>query len=231
MADKAGAAPTTKGAAAAPPSFPADPDKPHLSADQVKEAHYRRLMAEHRNIDAQIAELDGLKKAKNKLRTACRNKLKGDLQIFLSNVDNVLGDEGKSRGLPVARTGEQLDLLNRMPTTERERLEWENDGYNAGCIDKACEVPAGCPPIFHQDWMKKWHDGQERRAWAFAAEKNTAIDPDKKGTLAPAPVDHSTPQEDDETCATCKGDGTGLAADVSLCPDCMAEYEPADLVH
>jgi hypothetical protein len=171
-----GTAPTE---AAAPTPQPAAIKRP--TEDEFREAHYRRLMGQHREHDRRIATIDLTRKGIVKERTRVRTSLKQS-GYFLENVDNILKSEavteGRSKeqqkvdqlaemraweGLPNPRSGEQLDLELRMPDTEREAKVWEEDGYHHGLIGSPCELPAGCPAIFHQRWMDFWHRGDEYR--------------------------------------------------------------------
>jgi hypothetical protein len=277
MASRAGKdTPKRAGAKAAPPPAapPADEQAPapaerRPTTEEVREAHYRQMMAEHRNIDGQLAQIDAGRKTIAKRRTEVRNKLKG-AGYYLENVDVILVDSSKTRqprreqqdkvdqlhwmremeGLPVAKTGEQLDLLGRLPDTEKDAIMWEEDAYHKGVINEPCEIPAGCPPIFHTRWTKKWHDGQDRRKWAMATEVNVERDPAAAASIGVSPVKHDDEEDDagdDETktpaaaidrffdgdaaeegCETCKADGSGLDPGVDTCPDCGAEFEPAE---
>lgn len=206
-----------------------------LTTEEFKEALYRKLMARHRAVDAKLAEIDSGRKAIAKQRTEIRNQLT-QAGYLLGNVDNVLKDSGKTReprpkqqekvdqlhwmremeGLPNAVTGEQLDLMSRLPETERDGVNWDNEGFNSGLIDEPCEIPAACPPIFHQRWTDHWHKGQERRKWAEAQ------DVEKTRALAEAEPASS----DEAPCDGCGGDGSKLDDGVDVCPDCGEEYEP-----
>lgn len=274
MAAKAGTEPKGRGASKPAPALsvieggPAA-DAPHLTGDEVKEAHYRQMMAEHRGLDADLQVLRDAVKAKNKLRTVVRGKLKA-AGYFLSNVDIILDDTSKTRNLkdqqgredqlremrewealPVARTGEQIKLWEKLEPTAKDEIWATQDGYNAGIIDGECKPPATLAPILHPTWTKAWHDGQERRKWALAQEGVVDRDLKRGEEFRPAPVDHSadpgsafdgdssdTPataiarhfagDTAPDGCETCGFDGSKLAADVNECPDCGAEYEPAD---
>lgn len=247
MAAKAGrvAPKTDKGGA--PPAPPPQDDRPHLSGDEVKEIHYRKLMAQHREMDAEVDKLESAKKAVTKRRSEVRGQLKR-AGFYLSNVDEVRKDSAKDsdrvemkdrvqqrdwmrkiEGLPVAKTDEQTTLELRLPETERQGIAWEEAGYHAGIIGDACALPAHCPPIFHQRWTNFWHKGKDRRDWAMAQEVNVerplATTAASRPDLDPEPGDA---EGQGDTCATCNGDGTGLDDDVSLCPDCGAEYDPPE---
>lgn len=240
-------APRAKNVEPNPPPVPSPADPKHngqapaaehrMTDDEFREALYQRLMAQHRSVDAKLAEIDSGRKVISKQRTAIRNQLK-QADYLLENVDVILKASNKSRGdeqgkvdqlfwmreieaLPNPKTGEQLDMLKRLPETEREAIMWEEDGYHQGVIDNEAKIPAGCPPIFHQRWLKKWHEGQERRAWALAQETNVERDPAKVGVIGFMPVE----LDDEPICEVCGGDGSKLADDVIECPECHAEYD------
>jgi hypothetical protein len=221
-----------------------------LTEEEFREALYRRLMAQHRDHDAELDKIVAAAKARKKLRTTVRNQLK-QAGFYLKNVDNILETGGKSsdrreeqsivdqlhwmrelEGLPVAKTGEQLDLYNRLPVTEKDAIMWEEDGYHQGVVDNAKELPAACPPILHQRWLKKWDEGHERRLWGLAQEVNVERDPDRAsqvGVPGPVTLDPEPGQDDAEAvCDGCGGDGSKLDADVTECPKCGAEYEPEE---
>lgn len=252
MANKAGSGKTTGGKAQElPPAIEGAPvtsaaalataAPAALTEEEFREALYRRLMANHRAVDAKLAEIDSGRKVISKGRTQIRAQLT-QAGYSLENVDNILKDTNKTRddrskqqgrvdqlkwmremeGLPVAKTGEQLALELRLPETEKEGIAWEQAGYNSGIIDEPCEIPAGCPPIFHQRWTQYWHQGQERRKWAEAQDVNT------ERTITDTPVRkvELSPEPADDECETCGGDGSKLDDLIEMCPTCEAEYEP-----
>jgi hypothetical protein len=57
--------------------------------------------------------------------------------------------------------GEQLDLVEAIQDTVDEALQAEGDGYRAGRRADDPVPPSTLNTIFHQDWMRGYHAGQE----------------------------------------------------------------------
>jgi hypothetical protein len=57
--------------------------------------------------------------------------------------------------------GEQLDLIEAIDDTVNEALQAEHDGYRAGRRADDPVPPSTLSTIFHQDWLRGWHSGQE----------------------------------------------------------------------
>lgn len=84
-------------------------------------------------------------------------------------------------GLPV---GVQGDLLE-VPEAAKDELDWELDGYRAGVRAEEPKPPAKCPERFHQAWLKGYHDGQARNAWAMSGGKGAPPAPSPDTPRAP----------------------------------------------
>ncbi len=94
-------------------------------------------------------------------------------------------------GLP---TGGQAELFATTPAEIKDGLDWEADGYRAGMRGVEPKPPEGCPPRFHQEWMKGYHAGQERNAWALSekgkiVDRRTDINTSQAVQLDPEPED------------------------------------------
>lgn len=71
-------------------------------------------------------------------------------------------------GLPSGISETQQDM--NIPETARDEIFWEGDGYTCGVrgTDPVPPVEAG---VHGQAWMKGYHNGQKRNAWAASASK------------------------------------------------------------
>lgn len=144
-------------------------------------------------------------------------------------------------GLPVGNTEEQLDML---PETAKDEIFWEADGYACGVRGTDPVPPSDCG-VHGQAWMKGYHNGQARNAWAMDTAAKGHIpeptpEPEKglddqrmaerrEAREAKEALENLGGAQDEDTavpCQTCKGDGSGLDASVEACPTCKAEYEP-----
>jgi hypothetical protein len=68
-------------------------------------------------------------------------------------------------GLPVGNSDQQLALATE---TEKGELEWEADGYKCGIIGTD-PVPPTEAGVHGNAWLKGYHNGQARNAWAMDA--------------------------------------------------------------
>lgn len=78
-------------------------------------------------------------------------------------------------GLPVGETDD--GLLDAIPEAAKDELDWEGAGYTAGVRADEPKPPSNCPDRFHQAWMKGYHNGQARNAWAAGGGKGSPPDP------------------------------------------------------
>lgn len=164
----------------------------HLGACREQEA----IMA-----DA-MAGLKALRKVRNEVRNLARAE-----GFPLKKIDDILKKEAFSQkdleaeaelfrwmdqmaGLP---TGGQADLFSSTPVEIKDALDWEADGYRAGMRATEPKPPSECDARFHQDWMKGYHAGQERNAWALS-ERGKIVD--RRTDIAPGAVELE-PVEDD----------------------------------
>lgn len=144
-----------------------------------------------------------VRKVRNKVRNAASKE-----GFPLKKIDDILKKEGMSQkdlqaeaelfrwmdqmaGLPV---GGQAELFATTPVEIRDGLDWEAEGYRAGMRAIDPVPPAECAPRHHQDWMKGYHAGQERNAWALS-EKGKIVD--RRTDIGHPPV-QLEPEPDDE---------------------------------
>lgn len=86
-------------------------------------------------------------------------------------------------GLPVGET--QADLAE-IPEAAKDELDWESEGYKAGVLAEEPSPPKKCPERFHQAWMKGYHNGQARNAWALGGGTGNAPKPEAAPVVEPA---------------------------------------------
>lgn len=73
-------------------------------------------------------------------------------------------------GLPV---GESDELKASTPDEVKDAMWWEAEGYRAGIRADEPKPPEGCSPRMDQAWMKGYHNGQTRNAWALSEANPT----------------------------------------------------------
>jgi hypothetical protein len=86
------------------------------------------------------------------------------------------------------KPGEQLDLVEAIQDTVDEALAAEGDGYRAGRRADDPTPPSTLNTIFHQDWMRGYHAGQEFNGLQLQKAAEILARP-KQGELAAAPED------------------------------------------
>lgn len=89
------------------------------------------------------------------------------------------------------RSGEQLDLVERINDTVDDAIAAEAQGYRAGRRADEPKPPAEMNPIFHGDFMRGYTRGQEVNAKAEAMAAEILARP-KPGEMAPAEEPSST---------------------------------------
>jgi len=102
-------------------------------------------------------------------------------------------------GLPVGLSDEQQELDGRLADTAKDELDHEADGYRAGVAGDEPKPPKECPSNFHSAWMKGYHNGQARNAWALSEAKGKSPMPKPaavpKAEPAKAEFTEATPDE------------------------------------
>ena len=125
-------------------------------------------------------------------------------------------------GLPTGVV--QPDLLD-IPEAAKDELDWELDGYRAGVRAEEPKPPTKCPERFHQAWMKGYHDGQARNAWAMSGGKGAP--PASAPAPAPEPAaDAPTPPEGPATGDDFEASADELAAQTAR-PSTIEKTDPA----
>lgn len=93
------------------------------------------------------------------------------------------------------RSGEQLDLIDKINDTVDDAIAAEAAGYRAGRRADEYKRPDNIDPIFEQDWLRGYTRGQEVNAKAEAMAAEILARP-KPGEMAAAPDDESDEDED-----------------------------------
>lgn len=130
-------------------------------------------------------------------------KGQGFSRVLLTEIIKDLNVKGKRKDLTEAEqkrrrvrsyfdlpTGED-DALPDMPLEERDRVDWQGDGYRAGLRGDDAKPPSECPQRFTQDWMVSWHEGQAKMFAASKLAKSAAAAPKP---AAPAPKPDPAPE-------------------------------------
>ena len=94
------------------------------------------------------------------------------------------------------RSGEQLDLIERIADTVDDAIAAEAQGYRAGRRADEPKPPGELNTIFHQDWMRGYTRGQEVNAKAEAMAAEILARP-KPGEMAAAPEDDEAETDDE----------------------------------
>lgn len=91
-------------------------------------------------------------------------------------------------GLPVGDSETQQDLESRLPETKKDEFDWEADGYRAGVAGDEPTPTKDCVKAgYDQAWLKGYHNGQARNAWALSEAKGLTPMPSVP-PAAPAPT-------------------------------------------
>ncbi len=99
-------------------------------------------------------------------------------------------------GLPVGDSETQQDLESRLPETKKDEFDWEADGYRAGVAGDEPTPTKDCVKAgFDQAWLKGYHNGQARNAWALSASKGLAPMPSVPPAASTAPAAPATTGE------------------------------------
>lgn len=210
--------------AGARPAKPGDNFEQLRKAREAEEAHFLKFLAQLRPLNAQIAEakavMDGFKEEKKNVLLLAKaagfdskylNEILADGGTSVKNLAEAEAKRARYReyaGLPV---GVQTHLADKTPDAAKDEMDWEADGYRAGIRADEPKPPKECPPRFTQGWMKGYHNGQARNAWALtAAEPVTEPAPD------PTP---DVIEEDDPQPITTGPKGLDLAEKVFAKPE------------
>lgn len=92
------------------------------------------------------------------------------------------------------KPGEQLDLVEAIQDTVDEALAAEGDGYRAGRRADDPSPPSTLNTIFHQDWMRGYHAGQEYNGLQLGKAAEILARP-KPGEMAAAPEGESEEED------------------------------------
>jgi hypothetical protein len=93
------------------------------------------------------------------------------------------------------KPGEQLDLVDAIADTVDEALEAEGNGYRAGRRADDPTPPDTLNTIFHNDWLRGWHAGQEFNGLQLTKAAEILARP-KPGEMAAAPEEEEEEEDD-----------------------------------
>lgn len=168
-----------------------DTSIPNRDEQAVFISHLSRLRAQQVKVEAKKAEYDVEKAALTDLfRVAkadgfSRKELQAILDDSASSRRNLMAEEERRAqlrtwaGLPA---GTQADLFDNTPSAAIDELAVEGHGYTAGLRGDDSKMPEDYAPMHATAWMRGWHAGQEKLAWALS---ESGTNPDKKNTGIP----------------------------------------------
>ena len=96
-------------------------------------------------------------------------------------------------GLPA---GTQADLFEKTPSPAVDEIAAEGFGYSAGLRGDDAKLPDHIAPHHAPAFMRGWHAGQEKLAWALS---DAGVNPEKKGDVPASAVPLEPEPEDDQT--------------------------------
>jgi ribosome modulation factor len=156
-----------------------------------------KIIAQQKVVALKQAELDGERNQVNGLFKLVSKDLQITRKDFEANVIAVLGmseaeylsaerKRDRLHRLAGVKTGEQIDLIDHvLKDTVDEAQAAFADGYRAGRRADDPSPPTSLSTIFHQDWLKGWHEGQEFNALQLGKAAEILARP-KPGEMAPA---------------------------------------------
>ena len=150
------------------------------SARSVVNGHYKRMTADlgftRKEFEAEVIVLGQMSEAEYRNRERRRAHL---------------------HKLAGRNVGEQLDLEDAIKDTVDEAAAAEHDGYRAGRRADDPKPPSELSTIFHQDWMRGWHAGQEFNGAQMLKAAEILARP-KPGEMAAAPEDEEEDLDPEE---------------------------------
>lgn len=164
---------------------------PNRDEQAVFISHLSRLRAQQVKAEAKKAEYDAEKSILTDLfRTAkadgfSRKELQAILDDSASSRRNLMAEEERRAqlrtwaGLPA---GTQADLFANTPSAAIDELAVEGHGYAAGLRGDDAKMPEDYAPMHATAWMRGWHAGQEKLAWALS---EAGTNPERKDTGVP----------------------------------------------
>lgn len=159
---------------------------PNRNEEAVFLSHLNKLRQQQVKAEAKKAEYDAEKSILTDLfRQAkadgfSRKELQSILDDSASSRRDLLAEEERRAqlrswaGLPA---GTQADLFENTPSAAIDELAVEGQGYTAGLRGDDSKMPDTLAPMHATAWMRGWHSGQEKLAWALS---EAGTNPDKK---------------------------------------------------
>lgn len=170
--------------------------------------HYElKIIEDQRKVDALLVDLKSARDVVNghfKRMTAdlgfTRKEFEAEVIVLgqLSEVEYRNRERRRAHLHKLAgrKIGDQLDLEDAIKDTVDEALAAEGDGYRAGRRADEPKPPSTLNTIFHQDWMRGYHAGQEFNALQLGKAAEILARP-KPGEMAAAPDDGDDHEEED----------------------------------
>lgn len=162
----------------------------HLSAcraqDQVlKQANEAvKAVRQNRSKVRNVAKNDGFPLWMMDFVLWCEGKTRSDVEGEMAQLLSMMAWSGQPNGVP-----QQLELdLSNTPAEIKDAITWEAEGYAAGIRARDPVAPDTCPPRFVADFMKGWHAGQERNAWALS-ERGLVVDRNPEVRASPVSLE------------------------------------------
>ena len=149
---------------------------PNRNEEAVFLSHLNKLRTQQNKVAEKKAALDAERSVMNDLFALAKADkfTRKDLQAILddgaaSRRDLTAEEERRAQlrlwaGLPA---GTQPDLFGT-PSLAQDELYAEGQGYTAGLRGDGSEMPDNFAPNHAPAWLRGYHAGQEKLAWAFA---------------------------------------------------------------
>lgn len=167
-------------------------------------SHLNKLRAQQNKVAAAKTAYDAERSVMNDLFALAKADkfTRKELQAILddgaaSRRDLTAEEERRAKlrtwaGLPA---GSQADLFENTPSAAIDELTVEGHGYTAGLRGDDSAMPEQYAPHHAQAWLRGYHAGQEKLAWAFAEAGGK---PDHKETgIKPSAVPLEPVNDDD----------------------------------
>lgn len=184
-------------------------NKPGLTVEEqaALTTHFAlRIIADQRKVDAIKVDLDSARSVVNghfkmisKDLGFTRKEFEAEVieKLNMTSAEYLSAEKKRDRlhRLAGLKQGEQIDLIDHvLVDTVDEALQAEGDGYRAGRRADDPVPPDTLSTIFHNDWLRGWHAGQEFNGLQLGKAAEILARP-KPGEMAADP-DEEEEEED-----------------------------------
>ena len=150
---------------------------PNRNEEAVFLSHLNKLRTQQAKMLLKKAEYDAEKNAMTdlfreaKVEGFTRKELQAILDDGAASRRDLTAEEDRRAklrawaGLPA---GSQADLFDSTPSAAVDELTIEGHGYTAGLRGDDSKMPEQYAPHHSPAWLRGWHAGQEKLAWAFS---------------------------------------------------------------